>query len=64
MVESEDPGGEAFGMDRLQALLIEERASGLDGILHRVEESVRAFRGGTEAADDATMVVLKFAGRS
>jgi serine phosphatase RsbU (regulator of sigma subunit) len=64
VVESEDPAGEAFGMDRLQALLIEERASGLDGILHRVEESVRAFRGGTEAADDATMVVLKFAGRS
>jgi serine phosphatase RsbU (regulator of sigma subunit) len=64
VVESEDPDGDAFGMDRLQAMLVEERASGLDGILHRVEESVRAFRGGTEAADDATMVVLKFAGRS
>ncbi|MGH9886816.1 MAG: PP2C family protein-serine/threonine phosphatase, partial [bacterium] len=62
VVESEDPQGEAFGMDRLQTLLLEERASGLDGILHRVEESVRVFRGSTEAADDATMVVLKFAG--
>jgi serine phosphatase RsbU (regulator of sigma subunit) len=62
VVESEDASGEPFGLDRLQALLVRERTSGLDGILTRVEEAVRAYRAGAEAADDATMVVLKVGG--
>lgn len=60
VVECENATGEPFGTDRLQRLLVEERASGLDGILTRVEEAVRAFREGREAEDDATMVVLRF----
>jgi sigma-B regulation protein RsbU (phosphoserine phosphatase) len=62
VVESEDASGEPFGLERLRALLVRERTSGLDGILTRVEEAVRAFRAGAEPADDATMVVLKVGG--
>lgn len=62
VVESEDASGEPFGVERLQALIVRERMSGLDGILTRVEEAVRAYRAGAEAADDATMVVLKVGG--
>jgi serine phosphatase RsbU (regulator of sigma subunit) len=62
IVESEDRAGESFGMERLQELLVAERKSGLDGVLARVEEAVRTFRGRVEADDDATMLVVKFAG--
>lgn len=62
VVESEDASGEPFGVERLQALLVRERLSGLDGILRRVEDEVRAYRAGAEPADDATMVVLKVGG--
>ena len=60
IVESEDPAGEAFGVERLKQILIAERATGLDGVLARVEEAVRAHRGGLEAADDATLLLLRF----
>jgi serine phosphatase RsbU (regulator of sigma subunit) len=59
VIESENADGEPFGVERLQELLVRERTSGLDGILARVEEAVRAYRDGAEPADDATMVVLK-----
>jgi serine phosphatase RsbU (regulator of sigma subunit) len=62
VVDSEDAAGEPFGVDRLQALLVRERTNGLDGILARVEEALRAYRAGAEPADDATMVVLKVGG--
>jgi sigma-B regulation protein RsbU (phosphoserine phosphatase) len=59
VIESENAAGEPFGLERLRTLLVRERTSGLDGILSRVEEAVRAYRDGAEAADDATMVVLR-----
>jgi sigma-B regulation protein RsbU (phosphoserine phosphatase) len=59
VTDSEDANGEAFGLDRLQALLVAESANGIDGILTRVEQAVREYRGGREAADDATLVVLR-----
>jgi serine phosphatase RsbU (regulator of sigma subunit) len=59
LVESENAAGEPFGMQRLEELLVRERASGLEGVLARVDEAVRAFRDGVEAADDATMLLLK-----
>jgi serine phosphatase RsbU (regulator of sigma subunit) len=62
VVESEDAEGEPFGLERLRTLLVRERTSGLDGILTRVEEAVRAYRAGAEPEDDATMVVLRVAG--
>lgn len=59
VVESEDAAGEPFGTERLKQLLIADQALGLDGILSAVEQAVRQHRGGREADDDATLVVLK-----
>ena len=59
LVDAENVGGEAFGMGRLEALLIEERRSGVARLLARVDEAARAHRGEVDAADDATMVVLR-----
>jgi sigma-B regulation protein RsbU (phosphoserine phosphatase) len=62
LVETEDPSGVEFGVERLEALLVEERSKGLDSVLVRVEEETQKHRGSAEAFDDATMVVLKLDG--
>jgi serine phosphatase RsbU (regulator of sigma subunit) len=59
LVEAESEAGEEFGMSRLEAMLVEERARGLEGMLAKVEETIAKHRGGIEAADDATMMFLK-----
>jgi sigma-B regulation protein RsbU (phosphoserine phosphatase) len=59
LVETTNPTGEEFGLDRLEALLVEERSSELNRVLIRVEETVRMHRGNGEVVDDATMVSLK-----
>jgi hypothetical protein len=48
-------------MPRLEALLEVHRARGLDELLGQVGAALRAHRGPLEAADDATMVALRFA---
>lgn len=60
LVEAENAEGEPFG-GRLEALLGQERAGDVDRILTSVEQAVHAHRGGADAADDATMVVLRLA---
>jgi serine phosphatase RsbU (regulator of sigma subunit) len=64
LVETEDESGEPFGMSRLEALLQVHRAQGLEQLLGHVGAAVRAHRGPLEAADDATMVALRFSGDS
>jgi phosphoserine phosphatase RsbU/P len=59
LVEAENEAGEEFGMARLEALLVEERARGLEGMLAKVEETLGKYRGKVEAADDATLMLLK-----
>ena len=59
VTESENDRGEPFGAERLQELLKAVGDSGLDDILARVELAVREHRGGKEAEDDATLVVLR-----
>jgi sigma-B regulation protein RsbU (phosphoserine phosphatase) len=61
LVEAEDEAGEPFGMSRLEALLKVNRARGLEQMLQQVGAAVRAHRGPLEAADDATMVALRYA---
>ncbi|MBN1570558.1 MAG: SpoIIE family protein phosphatase [Acidobacteria bacterium] len=58
-VETVNEAGEEFGMERLETLLVQERSRGLEGILANLEVAVNAYRGGVEAADDATMMLLK-----
>jgi sigma-B regulation protein RsbU (phosphoserine phosphatase) len=60
LVEAEDELGEPFGMDRIEALLEVNRALDLKRLLGQVDAAVRAHRGPLEAADDATMVALRF----
>ncbi len=59
LVEAENGAGQEFGQQHLEALLSEAQPGSLNEILARVEERFRNHRGATEAADDATMVVLK-----
>jgi hypothetical protein len=51
--------GEEFGMERLEALLVDERTRGFEGMLINVGNAINKYRGGIEAADDATMMLLK-----
>jgi serine phosphatase RsbU (regulator of sigma subunit) len=60
LVETEDETGEPFGMSRLEALLRVHRGRDLPALLAQVDATVRAHRGPLEAADDATMVALRF----
>jgi serine phosphatase RsbU (regulator of sigma subunit) len=59
LVETENEKGDVFGAEKLQALLAEEQAHGIDTVLQRVDETVRRFRGRTEPLDDATMMALR-----
>ena len=60
LVETEDETGEPFGMSRLEALLRVHRGRDLVALLAQVDAAVREHRGPAEAADDATMVALRF----
>lgn len=60
LVEAEDEAGEPFGMTRLEALLRVSRSLELEQMMGRVDAAVRLHRGPLEAADDATMVALRF----
>jgi sigma-B regulation protein RsbU (phosphoserine phosphatase) len=59
LVDCENASGDEYGEHRLEELLIAERESPLETVLARVEEEVGKHRDGVEAADDATMVVLR-----
>lgn len=59
LVECENASGEEFGVRRLEQVLLAERESPLETVLARVEEEIGKHSGGIEAADDATMVVLR-----
>jgi sigma-B regulation protein RsbU (phosphoserine phosphatase) len=61
LVETEDETGEPFGMTRLEALLKIHRQGELPALMGQVDAAVRAHRGPQDAADDATMVALRFA---
>ena len=63
LVEAEDEAEEPFGMARLEALLQVHRQEELGPLLARVSAAVREHRGPSEAADDATMVALRYSGR-
>ena len=51
-----------FGTSRLEALLQVHAAQGLAALLASVHAAVRTHRGPLEAADDATMVALRYSG--
>ena len=59
LVEAENAEGQEFGTERLEKLVLQERSAGLEGMLARVEQLTKDYRGTLEAADDATMVLVK-----
>ncbi len=59
LVETANTAQEEFGMERLEKLLIEYHSRGTEGFLSEVEKAAREFRGDVEAADDATMVLVR-----
>ncbi len=58
LVETENEAGEEFGTERLERLVLSERADGLEGMLARIEQVTCEYRGSVEAADDATMLLV------
>jgi len=58
-VEVENEQTEMFGPERLESLLRTHRDQGVDGLLERIEESVRRFRGAAEPFDDVTIMALR-----
>jgi serine phosphatase RsbU (regulator of sigma subunit) len=59
LVEAENAAGVPFGLERLQALLVEGRGGNADNVLSSIEHRLCEHRAGLESADDATMMVLK-----
>jgi sigma-B regulation protein RsbU (phosphoserine phosphatase) len=59
LVESENEHGEQFGMGRLEELLLRDKGDNPEVMLAGIDATIRAYRGPVEAADDATMLVLK-----
>ena len=60
IVEAEDESGVPFGMERLEATLRVHARADLPHLIGRIHEAVSAHRGPREAADDATMLALRF----
>jgi serine phosphatase RsbU (regulator of sigma subunit) len=58
-VEAENPAGEMFGPERLEAALVAGIGQTADLMLAHLEAAVSRFRAGQELADDATMMVVK-----
>jgi sigma-B regulation protein RsbU (phosphoserine phosphatase) len=61
-VETENEAGDMFGFERLEAQLAAGAEEDLDSVLERIEGALRAFRGGAEPFDDATMMALRVSG--
>jgi serine phosphatase RsbU (regulator of sigma subunit) len=59
ITEVENEKGEMFGTERLEALVLEHHADGVDALLARIEHEVLTFRGAADLFDDATMMVLR-----
>jgi serine phosphatase RsbU (regulator of sigma subunit) len=59
LVEAENDRGDQFGAERIEAILIEEHARGIDAVLERIERDVNAFRGAVEPLDDATLMAMR-----
>jgi serine phosphatase RsbU (regulator of sigma subunit) len=60
LTEAENAAEEPFGETRLVAALGAAARNGVDGVLRHVEEAAARFRGATEAADDATLLAIRF----
>jgi serine phosphatase RsbU (regulator of sigma subunit) len=58
LVDAENEGGQEFGMQNLERLLVEKAARGFEDSLEFVQNAVEHHRGAHEPDDDATMMLL------
>ncbi len=58
-VEAENPSGDMFGPERLEAVLTGGASASADEVLERVEAAVKAFRDAAEPGDDETLMAVK-----
>jgi serine phosphatase RsbU (regulator of sigma subunit) len=63
-VEVENEAGEMFGSERLESLMRKHSGEGVDVLLERTEQGVRAFRGAAEPFDDLTLMALRLGVRA
>ena len=59
LVDAENESGDAFGPERLETLMARGGAADPAALLERIERAYQDHRGGMDAADDATLLVLK-----
>ena len=59
LVEAENSEGQEFGIERLEKLLVEVGPEKVDMILAEVEAQASLHRGGVEAQDDSTLLLLQ-----
>jgi serine phosphatase RsbU (regulator of sigma subunit) len=64
LVEVENEAGDMFGPERLEPLLRAYSGAGVDALLERAEQGVRAFRGAAEPFDDLTIMALRLGERA
>jgi sigma-B regulation protein RsbU (phosphoserine phosphatase) len=57
IVERTDPAGTFYGLDRLAAAVCATAADPPPAAVRRMVESVEAFAGGSESADDQTLLL-------
>jgi len=60
--EAFDPKGEAFGFDRVEAIVLEHAPSGADALLAALSSAVQRWNGDRPPQDDETMLVLERTG--
>ncbi|HVS03594.1 MAG TPA: SpoIIE family protein phosphatase [Thermoanaerobaculia bacterium] len=59
VTEAENPEGEQYGIDRLEALLRQHAGAGLETVIAALESDLSAFTRGTSYADDRTLLLLR-----
>ena len=57
--EAESADGEEFGLDRLEALLVDRRRCGIEELAELMTGAVEEFTGGAGPTDDRTMLLAR-----
>ncbi len=59
VTEALSPGGEEFGMERLESVVSEHRHASASELLTALEQAVEEFTAGTQPSDDITLLLVK-----
>ena len=59
--ETENPWGEAFGMDRLKSVIREHSPDSAKEIIKAITHALRSFRQTAPREDDVTLIMMKAA---